>query len=182
MKRDMEGKVLRAVEDSGKPQDNLIMLSTGVVLRGKQAPPLTLMAVMSAFPRPKPPTVFIETMGREMENPDDPDYQDRVKDWKTDQSNAMVVALIATGTELAKLPKGVCGPHDQEWLDEYGLLNLPMHPENKAWRYLRWVQFKAAVSADDIQLIMKVVGRLSGVPESAVQSAEEFPGSNEVPG
>lgn len=182
MKKDVDTKVLRAVEEAGKPQDNLIVLSTGVVLRGKQAPPLTLMAVMSAFPRPKPPLVFIEAMGREVENADDPDYQDRVKEWKTDQSNAMISALIITGTELVKLPRGMCSPEDKEWLDEYAMLNLPMSPENKAWRYLRWVQFKAAVSADDTQLIMKVVGRLSGVPESAVKSAEDFPGGNESPG
>jgi hypothetical protein len=29
----------------------------------------------------------------------------------------------------------------------------------------------------DLELIQKAVGRRSGVPESAVKSAEEFPGS-----
>lgn len=179
---DTDSKVLRALEDVNKPQDNLIHLSTGVVLRGKQAPPLTLMAVMSAFPTPKVPVYFVETMGREMENPDDPEYLERVKNWKNDQSNAMVVALISTGTELAELPDGMSGPDDDAWLEDYALLDLPMQPLNKAWRYLRWVQFKAAIATDDINKIMEVVGRLSGVPNSAVKTAEAFPGSNQKTG
>lgn len=179
MKTDTDERVLRAVEDGAKTQDNLIYLSTGVILRGRQAPPLTLMTIMAAFPRPKVPVVFIETMGREMENPDDPDYQARVKDWQTEQSNAMLIALIATGTELYEVPKGMPGPDDDAWLEEYSLLGLPVHPKNVSWRYLRWVQFKAVVSADDTQKIMQVVGRLSGIPESAAKSAEEFPGSDQ---
>jgi hypothetical protein len=179
MSTDTDEKVLHAMEAATQPQDNLIHLSTGVILRGRQAPPLTLMTIMAAFPRPKVPVVFIESMGREMENPDNPDYQERVKEWKTEQSNAMLVALIATGTELYECPPGMPGPDDSEWMDEYSLLSLPMHRENKAWRYLRWVQYKAAISADDTQKIMKVVGRLSGVPESAAKTAEEFPGGNQ---
>ncbi len=177
--QDTESKVLRAMEQAESPQDNLIHLSTGVVLRGRMAPPLILMQVMSAFPRPKPPVVFIKDMGREMENADDPDYLDRLKDWRTEQSSAMLVALIATGTELYQKPKGMAGPDDKEWLDEYALLNLPMLRENKAWRYLRWVQFKAATAAEDTQKIMEVVGRLSGVPESAAKTAEQFPGRDQ---
>lgn len=179
---DTDQKALRAMKEATEPQDNLIVLSTGVVLRGKSAPPLVLMAVLSAFPRPKPPVMMIEAMGREMENPDDPDYQERLGEWKTEQSSAMVVALITTGTELVELPSHLPGPDDDAWIDEYALLGLPVHRDNVAWRYLRWVQSKAAVSADDIQSILKVVGRLSGVPESAVKTAENFPRRNKKSG
>lgn len=183
MEQNVEDRVIQAMTEANKPQDNLITLSTGVVLRGKQCPPLTLMAIMSAFPRPKPPTWHNPTMGnREMENPDDPDYQQRVKSWETEQSTVMLAAMITTGTELVSLPANVKGPDDPAWIDEYSLLGLTMQPENKAWRYLRWVQFKAALSADDIKKIMTVVGRLSGVPESAAKSAEVFPGSDEKAG
>lgn len=183
MGADTDQRVLQAMEELNQPQDNLIRLSSGVILRGKQAPPLTLMAIMSAFPRPKPPTWKNPVMGgREMENTADPDYLDRVKAWETEQSNVMMVALIATGTELVSKPDTLPGPDDQAWLDEYALLNLPMQPENKSWRYLRWVEFKAAVSADDIKTIMQAVGRLSGIPESAAKTAEAFPGSDKKPG
>lgn len=121
-------------------------------------------------------------MGRDMENTDHPDYIEAVKAWQTDQSNALMVAMIITGTELVSVPKDMSGPDDDSWIEEYALFGLDLHPENKSWRYLRWVQTKAAVSADDIQRIMEVVGKLSGVPEKAVKSAEAFPGGNKAPG
>jgi hypothetical protein len=169
--------VIEAVEESQKPKDNTITLSTGVVLRGKQANPLTLIDVMANFPRPKPPTWKHPTMGREMENPDDPDYQERVKSWEAESSSSILNAMILLGTELVKTPKGFPDPDDDEWLDEYELLNLPMRPNNKSWRYLKWVLFKAARDEADMMKIRNVVGRLSGVSERAVDSAEQFPGS-----
>jgi len=178
VKNDLDTKVVQVLDEVDKPQDNMIELSTGVILRGKQAPPMTLITIMGAFPRPKPPVVLIKDMGREMENPDDPDYLERVKAWGTEQSNVMLSALILSGTELVSKPDDMPGPDDQEWMDEYELYGLSMHRENPSWRYLRWVQHKAAVTADDIKQIMAVVGRLSGIPEKAVESAEQFPGGD----
>lgn len=180
--QDIENRVVRAVDDAKKPQDDLIRLSTGVVLRGKQAPPLILMTVMAAFPRPKPPVYKSPEMGREIENADDPDYLDRVKAWQTDQSSATLNALILAGTELVSKPEGMPGPDDAVWMDEYELMGLAMRRDNASWRYLRWVQYKAATTADDIKSLMQVVGRLSGIPESAAKSAEAFPGGDKAPG
>jgi hypothetical protein len=53
-------------------------------------------------------------------------------------------------------------------------------PDSPSWRYITWVTFKAVLSKEDLDLIQKVVGRLSGVPDSAVRSAEEFPGSDQA--
>lgn len=174
-----DDKVLDAVEEIKKPQDDTILLSTGVVLRGKQAPPKTLIQIMSHFPHPKVPTYFNKQMGREMENPEDPDYLSRVDSWKTEQTEAMLTAMILTGTQLLSKPNGMPGPDDREWIEEYSLLNLPMHPENPSWRYLRWVEFKAATQAKDLETITKVVGRLSGISEADVKSAEAFPGGDQ---
>lgn len=76
MTDDIETRVVDAVEEV---HDDLIRLSSGVILRGRQAPPLALIKVMAAFPRPKPPVYHNELMGRDVENPDDPDYLDRVR-------------------------------------------------------------------------------------------------------
>jgi hypothetical protein len=169
--------VVEAIEAT---EDNLIHLASGVVLRGKASPPLTLIKVMAAFPAPKVPVYFNKTMGREVENPDDPDYLDRVQANKTESSNALLNALIILGTELVEVPKKFPKPQDDTWLEEYQELGLPMRPENKTWRYLTWITFKAVVDAKDLQEIQKVVGRLSGVPESAVQSAEKFPAGDQA--
>lgn len=180
MSSDTEAKTVVAVEAAQAPEDNTIKLSTGVVLQGKQAPPLTLVKVLAAFPRPKPPIWKDPKMGREMENPDDPDYIEQVKNWKIESSNATLNALILLGTELVSKPKKMPGPDSDEWLEEYGLLGMPIHPTNKTWRYLAWITFKAALTREDLDLIKEVVGRLSGVPEKAVAAAVTFPGSDKA--
>lgn len=169
-------KVIKAVEDINKPEDNTITLSTGVVLRGKLVPPLALIKVMSAFPRPKVPVWLNPSMGREMENPDDPDYIERVRAWKSESGNITLNALILMGTELVSTPKKFPGPDTKDWQEEYQVLGMPMSPENKNWRYLTWITFKAAPTIGDLDLIKEVVGRLSGIPEDKVEAAEQFPG------
>lgn len=170
-----ETKVIQAVEEANRP-DDLIELSSGVVLKGKKANPLVLIKVMSAFPRPKPPVVFIKNMGRDMENPEDPDYIARVNAWKTESNNALLNALILLGTELFSVPKGFPKPEDDSWISDYSVLGLPINPEVKSWRYLNWITYKACTDEKDVQKIQEVVGRLSGVREADVQSAVTFPG------
>jgi len=173
-------KSVKAVENAQKPEDNTITLSTGVVLRGKQVPPLILLKIMASYPRPKIPTYMSQEMGREMENPEDPDYIDRVKSWKVELSNSTLNALIILGTELVKAPKGMSGPEKNDWLDEYKLLGVPVFDKNSMWRYLTWVTLKAAPDTNDLNLIKEVVGGLSGIPESKVDAADEFPEGHEV--
>lgn len=174
MKKTTEETVAEAVEEV---TENLIRLSTGVVLRGKAAPALALVKIASKFPRPKPPTYRNEKMGRDMENPDDPDYLERVQAYKTESASAMLNALILYGTELVSVPKGFPAPKDDSWLEEMAEVGMDMKPDSKSWRYLNWIMFKAAPLARDTQEIQKVVGSLSGVTESAAQTAEEFSGS-----
>jgi hypothetical protein len=170
---------VKTIEQAQVPEDNTITLSTGVVLRGKQVPPLVLVKIMAAFPRPKIPTWINPAMGREMENPDDPDYIERVKSWKVESSDVTLNALILMGTELVKVPKKMPGPESNEWVDEYKLLGIPVFPENKNWRYLTWVIYKAAPAVEDLDLVKEVAGRLSGISEKKVEAAEQFPGRNQ---
>lgn len=175
--KDVIERVAEAAEES--VELNLIRLSSGVVLRVKQAPPLALIKVIAHFPRPKPPVYFNKAMGREMENPDDPEYINQLKAHQTESSDAVLNALILLGTELAETPKGFPGPDSNDWLEKYTSLGLTPHPENKSWRYLTWISFMAVANEDDLLLIRDKVGRISGVPEDAVKAAERFPGRNQ---
>lgn len=172
--KDLVDVIEKVAQD--KPEN--ITLSTGVVLRGKQAPPLVLISIMAEFPRPVPPTYLNKQLGRMTENPDDPDYLDRVKDWETRRNTRILDALIVLGTEVVSIPKTMSGYKDKQWLDEYRILNLEIFPDNNSWRYLTWIKFKAAVVPEDLSKIQEAVGRLSGVPESTVQAAEDFSGSD----
>ena len=172
--------VAETIDANGQADDNLIRLSTGVVLLAKQANPNVLIRVMTAQERPQPPVVFIKNMGREMENPDDPDYIKRVQSWEMSYNNSMLNALVGLGTELKSKPKGFAGPDDDRWLEDYKALGLPIHPESPAWRYITWVLFKAAINDKDTGLIGEKVKQLSGVKEADVKAAETFSGSDET--
>jgi len=172
----LEMKTIRAIADTKKDSQNEITLSSGVVLRATKANPMTLITVMSRYPRPKPPMVYIEVMGREMENPDNPDYIERVKNWQIESNTQVLNALIILGTELVSVPKGVQKPSDEKWLKKYQVLEMPIHPDNEDWRYLTWVKFVAAPEESDLEIIMEAVGKLSGIQEEDVKSAEQFPG------
>jgi hypothetical protein len=173
--------VSKAVDSLSAKSDNTIALSSGVVLRGKQANPIALIAVMGQYPRPKPPTIFVEVMGRNMENTEDPDYIERVKSWEREQSSAILNAMILYGTEFVSKPKNFPGPDDNEWLDEYVTIGLQPRTESKSWRYLTWVTFKAVQNEKDLSLIKEIVGVLSGVREADVKAAETFPGRDGSP-
>lgn len=180
--QDGEFVTAQAIEAAQAPEDNTITLSTGVVLRGKKTNPVILVQVMGAFPRPEPPLVYIEKMGREMENPDDPNYLEKLQSWKMEFANHVVTAMVSLGTELISAPKALSHPEKNDWLADYSLLGLPMHPDHKQWRYLAWVKYKAIGNEEDMKKIQEMVGRLNGVRESSVKSAENFPGGNQEPG
>lgn len=168
--------VSKAIDQRGNGQaDNLIRLSTGVILLAKQANPNVLIRIMTAVPRPKPPVYFDEMMGREMENPDHPDYKKQVEAWEMNYNNGMLNALVGLGTELKSKPKGIPGPDDSAWLADYQALGLPIVKDSKAWLYITWVLFIAAPTDKDTQLIAQKVRALSGVKEEDVQAAESFP-------
>lgn len=171
--------IAKAIDDASEKDDNLIRLSTGVILEAKQANPNVLIRIMTSQQRPTPPVIFSKVMGREMENPDDPDYIDRVKAWEMNYNNGMLNALVGLGTTLKSKPKGMPGPDDDEWLKDYRALGLPVVSDSPAWRYITWVLFKAAVNESDTAEIGNKVKQLSGVKEADVRAAETFPGSDE---
>jgi len=198
--------IAESIDASGKVESNEIRLSTGVVLLAKQANPNMLIRAMTAQRRPTPPTYFSKEMGREMENPDDPDYISRVQSWQMEYSSGMLNVLIGLGTELKSLPKGMEGPDpkivkkprmeggkpvmdgkkqvfDEEeqnpaWIEDYKSLGFPVIPNSPAWRYITWVMFKAAPTSEDVTLITDKVKNMSGVREADVKDAETFPKRN----
>jgi hypothetical protein len=173
-------KIGEAIDTAGQAESDEIRLSTGVVLRAKQANPNILIRIMTSVPRPKPPTYFDEMMGREMENPDHPDYKARVEAWEMEYNGGMLNALIGLGTDLVSKPKGMPAPDDDAWLDDYRVLGLPVVPHSKAWRYITWVMFLAATKDTDIKAIAEKVKGMSGVKEADVTAAETFPDGDDT--
>ena len=170
--------IAQAIDDSKREADSFIRLSTGVILKAKQANPSTLIRVMTKQQRPTPPTYFSKEMGRMMENPNDPDYISRVQAWQMDYSNGMLNVLIGLGTELVSKPANMQGPQDKEWIKDYEALGLPVISDSPSWRYITWVMFVAAPTDTDLNAITAKVKTLSGTREADVQNAETFPPGN----
>lgn len=172
-------RIAKKLDAAGEDDKDFVVLSTGVELYVKQAPPVILIQVMTAKQRPEPPEVFIESIGKTIINSDDPDYIARVKAWEMEYNSGMLYALISLGTSLKSKPKGIPGPESDEWIKDYQSLKLPVMPESKSWRYTTWVFFVAAPTDKDIAAIGEAVKKLSGVREADVNSAETFPGSDQ---
>ena len=171
--------IAKAIDDSNREaDDDLIRLSTGVVLRAKQANPSVLIRVMTKQKRPKKPEYFDKAMGRMMENPNDPDYISSVQAWQMDYSNGMLNVLIGKGTELVSKPDGMEGPGGPLWLADYKALDLPTIEDSPAWLYITWVMVIAAPTDKDLNLISGKVKTLSGTKEADVRDAENFPAGN----
>lgn len=181
---DVDASIAKQIDKMGQANDGLIRLSSGVVLRAKQANPNVLIRAMTAHPAPKVPTFHSKEMGREIENPDDPDYIARKRAWQMEYSSAMLNVLVGLGTELESIPKGIEGPHPKKggempnWIGEYASFGLPTNPTSPAWRYITWVMYIAAPTTDDTQKISEAVMALSGVKEADVRNAENFPAGN----
>jgi hypothetical protein len=152
-------------------RDNTFALSTGVVFKAIRVPSMVFPELMARMERPKPPRVFIADIGREEENPSDPDYIAKLDVFNAEYTKAIIDTMIVLGTEVLSVPDDIKKDNDELWLKK--LKALRMFPEDEIQRYLLWVKTVAAPLDDDIQSIMREVGRLSGVSEEDVSEAVE---------
>lgn len=167
---------LKKIDQSQKDRKDLLTLSNGIVLMVSRVPATILVDVMAEVrrERPKPPVHYIERLGREEENPSDPDYIEAMESFKLRQAKIVGDAFLAAGTKLWSCPEGMPKPDDKDadWLENMRILNINI-PDGRRGRYLMWLKAVALVEQDDYAKVMEEVGRKSGVRETDVQSAAE---------
>lgn len=181
--KDAVEAAVEVAEENKTTEDNTFTLSSGVVLRGKQAPMKVIMSVMSRYERPPVPVVFDPGVGRNVENPTDPDYKKAVTLVDTKTTEAVMNVLVIFGTEIVSVPRGLGRPKDNGWLDKLEATGQEISEkdrENKHWRYLNWFSTTAAPEQEDMVLLMNHVGKLTGVSEGDVADAANFPKGDEV--
>ena len=166
--------VIEGIEQAGE-DDNLIRLSTGVILKSNPFPRTMLADIVRKFPEPKVPMFYNEDKERDEENPNDPDYIEAVKKYQFDLTFALVDLGICYGTSIKELPKDIDNPYSSDWVDTCNALGLEV-PANKKLRYLKWVKYIAAPEEKDIEAIADKVLASFGTRESQVEKAlETFP-------
>lgn len=180
---EVEDRVLELAEEIDALQDDaggLVELGTGVVIRPKMLNQDTFMSILARFHEPPVPTVYDESRGRTIENPDDPVYLDKLK-WRNVQlAEALTLATYALGVEVVSIPDGFPGPNDEDWLDERMVAGLASGNSPRA-RLMDWLRHKATINTPDRKptdnaRIMRAVGRLTGTVEADVSEAAKSPG------
>lgn len=179
----VEDRVLAMAEEMDAAQgdaDGLVELGTGVVIRPKALNQDTFLSILARFPEPLIPTVYDEGRGRTIENPDDPDYLDKVKWRNVELAQAMTLATYALGVEVVSIPDGFPGPNDEDWLDERMVAGLASGNSPRA-RLMDWLRHKATINTServpgDNARIMRAVGRLTGTVEADVSEAAKSNG------
>lgn len=162
-------------DQAGVSDPGLVTLSSGVVLRVRAVSTSLFADLMAEMEPPKPPVVYIESKGREEENPDDPDYLAAKQAHQARVAKAMSDAVIVLGTELESLPAGFPGPGDPTWNAQMRALGRRF--EGQQDQYLAWVKYQAGKDVGDYQVIWEAVGRQASVLEKDAHAAgQRFPG------
>lgn len=166
---------LSKIDQSQKDRANVLKLSNGVELLIKRISPAIFIDIMTEADegRPQPPVTYIERLGRDEANPDDPDYQERLRAFNVQRSKRMSDMFLIYGTRLYACPAGIESPDvDGEWLENARELQIDSK-NTKRGRYLLWLKTVALEDADDYAKVMEEVGRKSGVRTADVEAAQE---------
>lgn len=156
------------IQGGGK---DVIILSTGVVLKLGTVPAWKMNDAVKVLEKPTIPKIMVDG-DREIENPDDPEYQKAVKKYEEEVSFIFNDYMIVFGTSLVTKPDDLPGVEDTEWKEALEWSGTKVGA-SRMDVYLKWVKYVAGPKAEDIALIIKEVGRRSGVSESDVKTATD---------
>lgn len=155
-------------------ETNRITLSSGVILQFRDKFPLMrINAIIERFPYPPVPELYDDDKGRVERNPFSKVYLEMRQQVDQDRANAVIDAVIATGTSLVYCPPDITPPDSDEWIEELEVTGITVHKSSKWARYLAWVKYVAIVQATDLALISNKFGITLGVSESQIAAAIE---------
>lgn len=173
------GDALEATESQDSPtsREQLVELSSGVVLKTKTIPILLLKNLTREFVEPRAPKVYIEEKERTVINYQDPDYLAAKERHEQEIADAYLNVFAAYGTTIESLPAGVPGVMDQAWVDEFGIIYGDQIPEKyNSKRYLAWLSCVAILTREDVNNVADAVKAHMGVQEVEVdRQIEKFP-------
>ena len=149
-----------------------IVLSTGVVVKAKGVSPFVVNAAMAKIEKPKVPVQFIDSKGRDEENPMHPEYLAGLAQYEADRSRVAQEAMLLLGVEVLSIPDGFEAADGSEWVDTLAFLDVQVSPNGQR-RKLDRLRYWAMRSVDDLQRVATAVSRASGVPEQEVEKAAE---------
>lgn len=88
------------VKKSKPADDDIVTLSTGVRVKLHVVTGSTMQSVLDRLEPPKVPVFHNKDLGRDDENPNDPDYKIALENYMDERNRAVVDALLIWGVEL----------------------------------------------------------------------------------
>lgn len=148
--------------------ENLLYLSSGVVLEIIDVSPMLALDVSNKFKLPSVPIIYDSEKEIGIPNPMDDEYLRQCEIVKMDQGNAILDVLIAKGTKLHSAPDGFATPESDAWLDDVEFLLKYEIDRRPLARYLAWVRYIACVSQEDFTRLTEKAYAKLGVTQEAV--------------
>lgn len=156
--------------EQNRGESNLITLSSGVVLKTKAVPPMILAKIDQKFPEPKIPHVYDEDRGRNIPNPEDPDYLAAIRQNGEARGTAVIDVIAGLGTVAYFVPTHMFTHEDDGWIDDLEFFGFDI-PVKGMGRYLAWLKYYVIKSGEDLALIATKSAKSLGVPEKEVAQA-----------
>jgi hypothetical protein len=162
---------------------SIVTMSTGIKFKVKPVSRQALAGISERYSRKKPPVpvTFIESKGREEENPDHPEYLDALYLWNMSLSMAVNNYLLLRGADVVPDSIPDNAPHfdSDEWKEEVEIIGGD--PNNGRACYLEWIKVIAAPKNNyvedgvehrgDIAKLLYAIGRMSGTAQEDVDEA-----------
>jgi len=149
-----------------------IIVSTGVKFGTRDVPVAAFRDLQKRLNRGRPhvPIVLIEDKGREEENPDDPDYQEKLKEWNEYTEMKLMDFVLMTGTTPLEIPDNIRSIESESWAEECRYLGIDIAVDGGV-RYVQWLKYIACPKPQDIEQLMLGAARGLGVTEKDVADA-----------
>lgn len=148
-----------------------VTLSNGIMLRLKPVPPGVLRRVVQAVKAPDVPVVFVESRGREEENPNDPGYLAALEECRRARLLADQKARFALGTEVIDVPDSMFGPEDDRWIEQLRAVGIEPRVDTPTTRYAEWLELYAVSRAFDVTTLVAACYATSAIFEPEVLDA-----------
>lgn len=138
-------------------------------------PSMAVLKVLQTVPEPKPPIV-VRDNGREEENPADPEYNRKVKEYQERQGQLTNELYLANGVlRVVELAEGKYELEDDTWIEQLEIVGMTIRREPKLARKIDWLQYHVLGDGDLGEIISGIAIAGGGVTEALVkQAAESF--------
>lgn len=177
MGKGVSDAAVQAAEEAERPEIHSLRLSNGIVLKVKAVPPFLIRQAAMNVAKPVPPKIRLEDKGVEEENPDDPAYQEALKEHFTQSAEAGSDLMMMAGTEVESLSDGHVPPESDDWLELVQLVGVKVDIGNRYSRYLAWLKFYAIETEKDLFTLISALGQKIGLSEEEVsKTVDSFRG------